>query len=67
MAEENIKMIETQNDAMWFEGSPVAVYAVRLALNVDTGDVFTSAKFVNLYPSVLQTVYAYMSFVTPPA
>ena len=56
MAEENIKMIETQNDAMWFEGSPVAVYAVRLALNVDTGDVFTSAKFVNLYPSVLQTI-----------
>lgn len=53
MPEENIKMIESQNDAMWFEGSPLAIYAVRLALDVTTGDVFTSAKFVNLRPAVL--------------
>ena len=53
MAEERLKMIETQNDTMWFSGAPLLICAVRLALELDTGEVFASAKFQNLYPSAL--------------
>ena len=56
MAEENIKMIEAQNDMMWFEGSPMAVCAVRLALDVPTGEVFTTAKWMSLKAGVVQSI-----------
>lgn len=56
MHEENIKLIEKQNDTMWFEGSPMAIRAVRLALEIDTGIVFTSAKFVNLRDAVVMSM-----------
>jgi|GEM_PF-4155413 len=56
MAEDNIKLIETQNDTMWFAGSPLMICAVQLALDVKTGDVFTSAKFRNLSPKRLKSI-----------
>lgn len=56
MEENHTKLIETQNDTMWFEGSPLAVCAVQLALDVQTGDMFACVKFQNLRPQKLQSV-----------
>lgn len=56
MAEDNIKMIEIKNDNMWFKGSPVILCSMRLALDTKTGDMFTSAKFLNIQPDNLQSI-----------
>ena len=56
MAEDNYKMIETMNDNMWFIGSPVILCSMRLALDMKTGDVFTSAKFQNVMPENIRSI-----------
>lgn len=56
MAEENIKMIEIKNDNMWFDGSPIILCSMRLALDTKTGEMFTSAKFLNIQPDNLRSI-----------
>lgn len=56
MADENIKMVEMKNDAMWFKGSLVILCAMRLALDLSTGEMFTSAKFQNIQPDNLSSI-----------
>ena len=56
MADDNIKLIEVKNDCMWFEGSPIIICAFRLAVDMNTGDMFTSAKFLNIMPNVLRSI-----------
>lgn len=54
MAEDNIKLVEIKNDYMWFKDSPIIICAFRVAVDMNTGDMFTSAKFLNVAPFTLR-------------
>ncbi len=56
MAEEKIKLVEAKNDTMWFKGSPIILSAMQLAVDMTTGDMYTSAKFVNIQPESLRAI-----------
>ena len=56
MAEDNIKLVETKNDMMWFKDSPVIICSFRVAVDMTTGDMFTSAKFLNIAPYVIRDI-----------
>ncbi len=56
MAEADLKPIEEINDSMWFPGSPVVVCATRLVLDTKKGELFTSAKFMNVQPDNMRSI-----------
>ena len=56
MAEDNVKLVEIKNDYMWFTDSPIIICAFRVAVDMKTGDMFTSAKFLNVAPFILRSI-----------
>lgn len=56
MAEDNVKLVEIKNDYMWFKDSPIIICAFRVAVDMKTGDMFTSAKFLNVAPFNIRAI-----------
>ena len=56
MADADLKTLEELNDNMWFEGSPIVICATRLVLDTKTGEMFTSAKFLNVQPDNMKSI-----------
>ena len=57
MPEEKIKILEEKNIHLWFEDSPVAVCAQKLALDIDKAEFFASFKLMNLHPDNLKDIF----------
>ena len=57
MPEEKIKVLEEKNIHLWFEDSPVAVLAQKLALDIDKTEFFACFKLLNLQPDNLKDIY----------
>ena len=57
MPEEKIKVLEEKNIHLWFESSPVAVCAQKLALDIDKAEFFASFKLMNLQPDNLKDIF----------
>ncbi len=56
MPEEKIKILEEKNTHLWFEDSPIAVLAQKLALDIDKAEFFASFKLMNLQPDNLRDI-----------
>lgn len=56
MVSANYKILEEKNDSIWFEGSPIIICAMRLELDMNSGRMFTSAKFLNIQPDNLRSL-----------
>lgn len=54
--EDNKKLIEEKNIHLWFSGSPVALYSMKLELDISKGAMFAYAKMMNVQPEPLKTV-----------
>ena len=56
MPEEKIKILEEKNIHLWFEDSPIAVCAQKLALDIDKAEFFAGFKLMNLQPDNLKDI-----------
>ena len=56
MAEADYQPIEEISDSMWFRGSPIVISATRLFLDKKKGELFTSAKFLNIQPDNMRSI-----------
>ncbi|MDD6488829.1 MAG: hypothetical protein PUG48_03305 [Clostridia bacterium] len=56
MQEEINKILEEKNIHLWFYGSPVTLCSTQLILNTKTGELFASAKFLNVQPEPIKEI-----------
>lgn len=56
MQEENIKMLEEKNIHLWFYGSPLVLCSMQLYLNIECGELFADAKFLNVQPEHIKEI-----------